>query len=747
MSFAENSVAASPVAQPAWIARTVYTAAIFSSAFLMFSIQPMFTKMVLPQLGGSPSVWSVAMVFFQALLLFGYLYAHLSTKFLPIKAAVAVHLLLVLSTLASLPIAIHAGLGAAPADGHVLWLLGIFALSVGLPFFAIAGNGPLLQAWFARSGHPNAANPYFLYAASNLGSFAALLLYPVLFETTLRLSQQTIAWSLGFVVLGVMLAASGYLAIKGKRVFAKSASTEDAAPSWAQIGRYVWLALVPSGLLVAVTAYISTDVAAAPFLWIIPLSLFLLTFVLIFRDKQIISPTLLNRALPTLAALIVVAKILDPNILVATAIHLAFFFVATLFCHQRLYEQRPAASHLTQFYLWMSFGGVLGGIFAALIAPMIFNRVLEYPLLACIIMLAHPALHKPADGVLFKQALPVIGVGIVAVLALQIFSGREDVHNGFLPVIALMLGSFAIIALYRMPIIQAALIPCLFIFSETTFANIFNAHFERSFFGVHQVSVRERDQYRVLTHGVTIHGAQRAFNPDGTPYTGPVKPLTYYHPDGLLAETLRLTPAKPGGRDLAVVGLGTGAQACNGSPGDRWHFYEIDKVVEHIARNSEYFTFLSSCAPDAKITIGDARLTLAEARLASMDYLLIDAFTSDAIPVHLLTREAMQVYMQRLRDDGILVFHISNQHMELQSVVAALADDGGYALKVNKIQSSGSSLEQPTASVVAVFAKKPETLAQFLDSKGWTRPTAGTTTVWSDDYSSIPGAIWRKYMN
>ncbi len=746
MSLAENSVGLKAAARPAWIARAVYTAAIFSSAFLMFAIQPMFTKMVLPQLGGSPGVWSVAMVFFQGLLLLGYLYAHLSTRFLPVRAGVALHVAMLVITLVALPIAMSTTLGSPPAEGQVFWLIGTFALSVGLPFFAISGNGPLLQAWFARTGHPHAANPYFLYAASNLGSFAALLLYPLVFETTLHLSVQSAAWSQAFSILAILITGCGYLALTGHNTSPLGAESTEPAPDWTQIGRYIWLALVPSGLLVAVTAYISTDVAAAPFLWIIPLSLFLLTFVLIFRDNQVISPRFLNRALPTLAAMIVITKILDPNILISTAVHLTFFFVAALFCHQRLFEQRPAAAHLTQFYLWMSFGGVLGGIFSALIAPLVFNRVLEYPLLACIVMLAHPALHKPADGVLFKQALPVICIAIVAVLGLQVFSGREDVHNGFLPVIVLMLGSFAIIALYRLPVIQAALIPCLFIFSEATFANIFNAHFDRSFFGVHQLSLRENDQFRVLTHGLTIHGAQRVANADGTPYTGPVKPLTYYHPDGLLAQTLRLTPPKSGGRNVGVVGLGSGAHSCNGQPGDKWQYFEIDPVVERIARDTANFTFLSTCAPDAKVTIGDARLTLADEPHGKLDYLLIDAFSSDAIPVHLLTREALQLYMDKLAPDGLLAVHISNQHMELETVVAALADDGGYALKVNKIASSGRTLEEPTAAVAAVFAKQPETLIPFSEEGGWARPSATATAVWTDDYSNIPGAIWRKYM-
>ena len=744
MSTIETVGSSASAAVPANIARISFTAAVFSSAFLMFSIQPLFTKLVLPQLGGSPAVWSVAMVFFQGLLLLGYLYAHLSSRYLPIKLGVAVHAALLLVTFASLPIAISSSLGHPPATGHVQWLLGVFTLSVGLPFFAIAGNGPLLQAWFSRTGHPHAGNPYFLYAASNLGSFAALLLYPALFETTLKLSAQSATWSIGFAAMAIMIGFCGVLAIRGNAVAVKAA-TQEPAPGRKQIVSYIWLAFIPSALLVAVTAHISTDVAAAPFLWIIPLALFLLTFVLIFRDRPMIPPTLVNRLLPVLAGAVILSNIFEPNMLIAVLIHLSLFFVAALFCHQRLYDNRPAPQHLTQFYLWMSLGGVLGGIFAALVAPLVFNRILEYPILVCIVMLSHPALQKPRDGVLIKQALPVILVAALAVLGLQFFSGMEDVHNGFIPILILICGSLATISLYRAPIIQSALIPCLFIFSEATFSNLIEASHERSFFGVHHISLRENNQFRVLTHGVTIHGAQRVFNADGTPYEGPVKPLTYYHPEGNLASALKLAPAKPEGRNLGVVGLGSGAQACNGNPSDKWNFFEIDPVVEKIARDPKNFTYLSTCAPDARITLGDARLTLANEPANTFDYLLIDAFSSDAIPVHLLTREAIALYMEKLTREGILNLHISNQHMELISVVAAIAEDAGFAVKVKVSAKSGGTLDLPTSSIAAVMARKPELLDQYSIDKGWSVPASGTTAVWTDDYSNIPGAIWRRY--
>jgi spermidine synthase len=741
MSISHSSAAAS---SSAGMARLVYTSAIFCSAFLMFAVQPMFTKMVLPQLGGSPGVWSVAMVFFQALLLGGYLYAHLSARYLGIRLGVIVHMVLMVAATFALPIALTGTLGRPPVEGQIPWLLGVFMLSVGLPFFAIAGNGPLLQSWFARTGHKDAGNPYFLYAASNLGSFAALLLYPVAFETMMRLSVQAEAWSLGFALLAMSISAAGILALRGTPD-GSAAAPRTAGPTLSRIGAYIWLAFIPSALLVAVTAHISTDVAAAPFLWVIPLALFLLTFVLIFRDKPLFAPGLVATLVPIFIAAIVLAKILEFNIFAAASVHLGFFFTAALMCHQRLYASRPDPGHLTQFYLWMSLGGVLGGIFSGLLAPVLFDRILEYPVLASLVMTAHPAIMRVTRQDVTRQAAPVLAAGLMNVALLIVFSASEDVHNGFLPFLVMAIGSFAIIAFFKKPVIQAALIPMVFLFTEASLSTIFKIHHERSFFGVHEVSVRENGQFRVLTHGITVHGAQRIANADGTPYAGPIKPLAYYHPDGLLAETLRNLPANIAGRDIGIVGLGPGAQACNGAKGDRWTFFEIDAVVVKIAMDPRKFTFLSECAPEAKIVLGDARLTLADQAPAQFDYLLIDAFSSDSIPVHLLTREALAVYMSRLKPNGLLVFHISNKHMELQSVVATLAQNAGLAMKTSSFVRSRTTFDQATSSTVAIMARAEGQLALFTDQHGWLALTSRNATLWTDDYSNVPGAIWRKY--
>lgn len=728
-------------------ARAVFTLAIFTSAFLLFSIQPMFTKMILPQLGGSPGVWSVAMVFFQAVLLLGYLYAHLSTRYLAPRTAIYVHVGLLLATLIALPISVAAGLGNPPAEGQAFWLIGVFTFSVGLPFFAVAGNGPLLQAWFARTRHKDAGNPYFLYAASNLGSFAALLLYPLIFETTLRLPQQSIGWSCGFAVLALLIATSGYIIWipDTKQLAGFVPPKRVAGPNPRLIGEYIWLSFIPSALLVAVTAHISTDIAPAPFLWVIPLALYLLTFVLIFRDRPLIPAKLVAHLVPALAGLAILSKVAQFNLVLTCAIHLGFFFAAALMCHQRLYDRRPPAEHLTQFYLWMSFGGVLGGIFSGLLAPQIFDRILEYPILIGLVMLAHPAVLRATRGEFIREILPIIGLGLIVAAGIYAFRAHDFISSNSYHKYLVGVMTIVIVGLYVHQLARAALIIAALLALEMSPADILNTSYERSFFGVNKIFLQNNGQFRGLAHGTTLHGAIRIKNPDGSKYTGPITPLTYYHPKGVLAQTLQLLPPQINGREVAVVGLGTGAHSCNGMTRDHWTYFEIDPVVIKIARDPGQFGFLSNCAPAAKIILGDARLTLAGQPASGFDYLLIDAFSSDTIPIHLLTREAIALYMSRLKDDGLLVIHISNRHMELQSAVSALARDAGVAVKTRTQTTKPASLGDPVPSAVAIFARNPETLVRFNEELGWKQPAGNDVAVWTDDYSNILGAIWRKY--
>lgn len=729
---------------------TAFTLAIFTSAFLLFAVQPMFTKMVLPQLGGSPAVWSIAMVFFQALLLAGYLYAHLSTKYLTTRAAALLHLAILALTALTLPIAVSGQFGAPPSEGQALWLIGVFLVSVGLPFFAVSGNGPLLQAWFARSGHVHARDPYFLYGASNLGSFAALLLYPVAIEPLLPVKAQSIGWGLGFVTLIILIGLAVLTIRHASASRAAPVATADLdRPKPRAVLTWIVLSFIPSGLLVAVTAHISTDVAAAPFLWVIPLALFLLTFVLIFRDTPLVPMVAIERILPILAGALVLFSYFGAHMFVVVlAVHIGFFFCATLVCHNRLYAARPSAEHLTAFYLWMSFGGVLGGLFSGLIAPVIFDRVAEYPLLVIAAMLAIPAVGKASRKDIIRVVVPIFAIGATYIALLYYIRFGKGGHPGPM-VYYIFLGAAGLaMLLYRKPLVVAAMLPVLFIALDSLQTLENSRTHERSFFGVHKLEMRSEGQFRILSHGTTVHGAMRIMNADGTPTTGRPRPLTYYHPDAPIADTLRAVPERAEGRALGVIGLGAGAHACNGTGKDRWTYFEIDATVVKIARDPKLFRFLSECAPDGRIVLGDARLTLASEKPAAFDNLLVDAFSSDAIPMHLLTREAIALYLAKLTENGILTIHISNRHLELQSVVAALARDAGASAMIKADPGEGqSSLDARVASIVVAIARKPEALKPLEAMPGWQPVRDIGIQPWTDDFSNIVGALWRRYAN
>ncbi|MGO8908375.1 MAG: class I SAM-dependent methyltransferase, partial [Bradyrhizobium sp.] len=381
-----SAVADWPSASRNRLVLVVYTAAIFVSALLLFSVQPLFTKMVLPRLGGSPAVWSVAMVFFQSLLLAGYAYAHYLMRLRNRMIPVAVHLALLVIALLTLPLSIAVGWGEPPTSGYALWLLGLFAVSIGLPFFALAANNPLLQAWFVRTGHPNGPDPYFLYASSNIGSFLALLSYPVLLEPMFTLRTQNLIWTGGYGLLIVLIAACGVLLLRAPASAAVDTLAKDIdmpPPAWSLRVRWIFLAAVPSGLLIAVTAHISTDVAAAPLLWVLPLSLYLLTWVLVFQSRPLLPHKWMLMLQPVAIAGVIVLLAIggEQNLLLTLGGHQLCFFVIAMASHGELARTRPASRYLTGFYVALSLGGMIGGLLAGLVAPYTFSWIAEYPIL------------------------------------------------------------------------------------------------------------------------------------------------------------------------------------------------------------------------------------------------------------------------------------------------------------------------------------------------------------------------------
>jgi len=749
MTSIDMSAAGQPQATRNRLLLVIYTSAIFVSALLLFSVQPLFTKMVLPRLGGSPAVWSVAMVFFQSLLLAGYAYAHFLMQLRNRTIPVAVHLVLLLIAMLTLPLSIAGGWGEPPTSGYAFWLLGLFAVSIGLPFFALAANNPLLQAWFVRTGHPDGPDPYFLYASSNIGSFLALLSYPVLLEPMFTLRTQNFIWTGGYGLLIALIAGCGVLVLRSPASAAVDVLAErvDAPPpAWMLRARWIFLAAVPSGLLIAVTAHISTDVAAAPLLWVLPLSLYLLTWVLVFQSRPLLPHRWMLLAQPLAIAGVVVLLAVggEQNLLLTLGGHLLCFFVIAMACHGELARTRPAAKYLTGFYVALSFGGMLGGLFAGLIAPFTFSWIAEYP-----ILLALAALCRPAGGdkgLRYWTALAVLAVVLIApAWSTNATTNWLDEHRvwviGGVGVLSALLALFLHASRWKVfaTVVLALVLIRVYPYDDGRVDTV------RSFFGVHKIVVTPNGRYHVLMHGTTIHGAQKYRNDDGSPVTGRPEPITYYHKDGGIGRAITAIRERKGAPlRVAVIGLGSGTLTCASEPGENWKFFEIDQSMVDTASDLRYFSYIKNCEPNLKPVIGDARLTFAREPDGIYDMIIVDAYSSDAIPIHLATREAMNIYKDKLAPQGVVVMHVSNRHLELESVVVGIADANDMKSWVYD-EDSGRDNEYIFATDVVISAREEADVGKLAQSDKWeqTDPTWGQR-VWTDDYSNILGAVYRR---
>jgi hypothetical protein len=771
-----------------------YTLTTFLSALLLFSVQPMFAKMVLPVLGGSPSVWAVAIFFFQAALLAGYCYAHLLTSRATVPMTGAIHLGVCALAFLALPIGLPSSWNEPPPGEPYLWQIGLFTVAIGLPFLAVSANAPLLQAWFARTGHPHARDPYFLYAASNLGSLIALLGYPFVLEPALGLRALSRVWTIGFVLLVAALALvflvmrscqrekAGTLAETPAAALTE-ADAGTAAPGWMDRLGWVGLTLVPSALLTAFTTHVTTDVASAPLLWVLPLSLYLLTFVLVFRERPLIprQVLLLLHLAAVAAALLVLSQTRHDSWFVTALTGVAVFFTSAMVAHRTLYEARPAARYLTEFYLWMSLGGALGGLSAALIAPKIFSEVFEYPLLLALSMACRPgvfdvgALRRVRSSIaaLLARVLPVperwrgaemteedkqnililwlIGAaGILVIYWLPWAINTAGVSTGewgTTTAVALVL-VVLLVALLRWPprqLVAALLVFCALVWLPSS---VKRGEAQRSYFGVYRVQSADDGAYHTLVHGTTLHGAQRVRDDEGNPVED-TSPATYYYANSPMARTIEKVRERLGDKKgrYGVIGLGAGSLACHSKPDEAWRFFEIDPVIIGIASDPRYFTFLKTCQPKPDIVLGDARLTIAKEPDDSFDLIIVDAFSSDAVPVHLMTAEALQLYLSKLKPEGIVLLHISNRYLDLDSVLSATVDevDEAEGFLISDDDADGSYAQ--STSTVAVFARNEEALAPLRSLPGVSEFAETNLTAWTDDYSDILGPFLSKMRN
>ena len=765
-------------APSAWL----YGVVVFAAAWLVFWVQPLAVRGVLPVLGGSPAVWNTAMVFFQAALLGGYALAHLLAR----RATPAGQLLVLGALWAGVALAAPVGelrlFGETPPAGlpPALWLLGTLAGALGLAFVAVSSLTPLVQSWLARAGAGAAStDPYFLYAASNAGSAGALLAFPFLLEPFLGLAGQAWLWSAAALGLApflfflwraaaagsadVRVGAAGGTDVRAAAAGAAIASGNTAAASVGDGGasagnaavaphpraaagpaaalahpvRILALSAIPSALLLAVTRYLTTDVAAVPLLWLVPLALYLGTFVHAFARRTLVPQRLLAHLVAPALIALVVLYLVNRTVLAFGVAHLLVFVLAALYCHGALARLRPPAADLTRFYLLVSTGGLAGGMLVALVAPVLFTDVWEYPIALALVAALLPARRVRLRRGHYIAVTVALGV-VVAGLATVLGGAGRGAGNDLSPVVfgvclvLVALAAPALLILRARPALLAGALLVVFLVPSLVARHAGDALVaqERTFFGVYRLV--ESEGLRSFYHGTTLHGAER-HHPDGTVDSR----ITYYGPRTPYAEVLASLARRPDPLVLGIAGLGTGSLACFARPGDEVRIYEIDPAVVRLAR--EHFAALRSCAPDAFIGVGDARLLLAREE-AAFDFLALDAFTSDAIPVHLLTEEAFRTYLRVLAPEGVLAVHISNRHIDLEPVVAAIAGRMGLAARIKRYSASEAMTKSraSTSSHLVVLARDEATLGALDLDAGWVPLGApDRVRVWTDDYTSI----------
>ena len=735
----------------------LFATAIFTSACLVFVVQPLVAKLVLPTLGGSPSVWNASMVFFQTALLVGYGYAHLLQRVGSLRGQVGIHLALLLAAALFLPLRINGLLGDPDPASPTAWLLATLALSVGAPFAVLSATAPLLQAWFARVrvGHADGRNPYVLYAASNLGSFLALLAYPILIEPLASLSGQRWGWSGGYGLFVLMVAGLGAVVwLRRTRTAPEPPRLATSAPiAWREKGLLVLLAAAPSSLMLGVTAHLSTDVASAPFLWVLPLALYLLTFVIAFQSRPAISlPLTLSIQGCAAAACAALIAFRTGEWAVIFVVHLATFFITALMCHQLLAARRPSPDRLTEFYLLLSLGGVVGGAFNALVAPVVFNMVWEYPL-----VLIAVGLFRPWGGGPLKRweiACMLIGVAIALTPpgVLETMRYNPD-FRALVPeahMVRMAQGTLGVAALFAFLVRDRAVL-----FTVVIAAMVWSGYHisrgydwdmsERSFFGVMRVATSPDPALggpvHVLMHGTTLHGAQA----QAARYR--CQPTLYYATSTPLGQAALQTQTRhPDGAVIGVVGQGSGAMAAYKREQDRLTFFEIDPMVDRMSRDPRWFSFINGCADGpVRTVLGDARLTMAREAPGSYDLLIIDAFTSDAVPTHLLTVEAIQGYLRLLKPDGVVVLHLSNRNLEITLPAEAAAQ----ALSVPNlhqvyIERDDTPVMAEASTEAMILSPTEAGMAPYREDPRWRRLQPTTVRPWTDDYVNLFGSLVRQ---
>ncbi|MCC5822146.1 MAG: fused MFS/spermidine synthase [Phycisphaerales bacterium] len=734
----------------------VFTIAVFLAAALLFGVQPMVAKSLLPDFGGGSSVWTTCMLFYQTMLIAGYLYAHLLLTRVPRQRQFIIHGVVIVVALVVGWLYDDPKPPQSASEFPVPWLLWQLFLVSGLPYFAISSAGPLLQGWFARTGHHRAHDPYFLYAASNAGSFVGLLAYPFIFEPALGLDQQRALWLGLFALFGVL----AYLCLRATRADRHEAlrqraekAPEDDAITWRRRAWWVFLAFVPSTMLLGVTTHITTDIASFPLLWVIPLSLYLLTMIAAFsgRAPAIIKSMARPMVLSVITALVLLVAWADSDQIAPLwamfLVQLALLGTVGLYGHSRLAMDRPHAAHLTEFFLLMSVGGAMGGLFNGIIAPLVFNDGFEYHIaLVCSLLMLPAIVRTPEKSVLryWFSRLWIPALSLAAFAAAVLFTRFIDD-----PVMRLMLWLIPPGVLVYMGWRDrvSATGACLFPLVGVIIATQLDPRViykERTFFGIHKVEQRmlEHGMTHWIVHGTTMHGMQYYGNPELA-----MQPLGYYHYDGPCGAIVKaLYEMRPDRARICILGLGSGAMVTHGRPGDEIIFMEIDPAVARIAKDERFFTYLRDAVCDVEVRLGDARLLLERSQAAGeapFDVVHADAFSSDSIPTHLLTREAIALYFDRVTEDGMVVMHISNRYLDLYPLLYELARlEGCFILRYSdNIPADHPDAQVRFSSEWVVLTKSQETGMRLAEHGFGLYEPAWTMRPWTDQYSNLLSVI------
>ena len=748
----------------------VYALTIFLGAFLLFQVQPLMGKYILPWFGGGPGVWTTCMLFFQVLLLGGYAYAHFTTRWLKLRKQVILHLVLLVAALALLPITPNDSWKPHGGGNPTLQILALLAASLGLPYFVLSSTGPLIQQWFSRA--KPGVSPYRLYALSNAGSLLALVSYPFYFETHFtRITQATLwAWGLAaYVVCCGLCALKLWKAEGGKQEIALGEAEPSPSRFTFHVSRFnqlLWLLLpaCASVLLLATTNKLCQDVAVVPFLWVLPLALYLLSFVICFD-----SPRWYQRFPFTLALIAAMAGWCwalfygnDWELGKQVTVYCGGLFICCMVCHGELYRLKPDPSYLTRFYLMIAAGGALGGVFVAVAAPLIFTDYYElhWGLFLCglLFLLVCVADRQPAPGAAqtdwrwFACVLPfLIFVGLDWVI-MRLARHATPLLKGHFA--GLRIGMWAVVALLVVSWVARTrfknfrhwrFLTCLWLalglaglgatlWMQAREAGEDRVYRSRSFYGV--LTVYEHDKrdpelhHFVLQHGRITHGLQ---------FADPVRatwPVSYYGPQSGIALGVEALP--PGPRRIGVVGLGTGTMAAFGRPGDYVRIYEINPQVQQVA--TSWFSYLPHCKGKVEVALGDARLSMEREPPQHFDLLVLDAFSSDAIPVHLLTKEAFEVYQRHLNTNGIIAVHISNHYLDLEPVVVNLARHFGYKLAAIDYDDTDNEEEWWLYSSTWILLTRDERIiaAPAIHDAAYTvKGKPNKVPLWTDDFSSL----------